>query len=43
MVPVCPCSSRTPSPDMGTLAFDTHKAVEGLKDAGFEEAQAEPS
>ena len=23
------------------LAFDTHRAVKGLKDAGFEEAQAE--
>ena len=29
--------------DMGTLAFDTHKAIKGLKDAGFEEAQAKPS
>ena len=26
---------------MSTLAFDTHKAIKGLKDAGFEEAQAE--
>ena len=27
--------------DMSTLAFDTHKAIKGLKEAGFEEAQAE--
>ena len=26
---------------MGTLAFDTHKAVKALQDAGFAEAQAE--
>ncbi len=26
---------------MTTLAFDTHAAVKALKDAGFEEAQAE--
>ena len=26
---------------MSTLAFDTHKAVKALKDAGFAEAQAE--
>ena len=26
---------------MSTLAFDTHKAVTALKQAGFEEAQAE--
>lgn len=26
---------------MATLAFDTHAAVKALRDAGFEEAQAE--
>ena len=26
---------------MSALAFDTHKAIKGLKGAGFEEAQAE--
>ncbi len=28
-------------PSMTTLAFDTHKAVKALKEAGFEDAQAE--
>ena len=28
-------------PCMATLAFDTHKAVKALKEAGFEDAQAE--
>jgi len=27
--------------EMGTLVFDTHKAVKALRDAGFDDSQAE--
>ena len=36
-----PLGRSTPDSVMTTLAFDTHKAVEALREAGFEDAQAE--